>query len=231
MFVFLKSIVTSRHGSRIPHIWPILGSFFLTVAIGTPIHADTKDTPAEVVVLFFGDSLTAGYGLSEEDAYPAHVEKLAAGAGHRILAINAGLSGETTAGGARRIGWVLRRPIDVMVLALGGNDGLRGIDPEETRRNLTTIIQRARAEQPHLRILLTGMQAPPNMGEAYTQAFREVFEEVANTENVAFLPFLLESVGGDPSRNLPDGIHPNPEGHQIIAQTVWDNLKPLLTEK
>ena len=181
-------------------------------------------------ILFFGDSLTAGYGVEPEQAYPALIEEKLRAAGLRHTVINAGLSGETTAAGLRRIDWILRRPIAVFVLALGGNDGLRGIPVDETRRNLAGILEKVRQRYPNAQMILAGMQSPPSMGSTFTSAFREIFPEVARESEVALIPFLLEGVGGEPAMNLPDGIHPNPEGHAVIAANVWTILRACLED-
>lgn len=179
-------------------------------------------------VVVFGDSLTSGVGVDPDQAYPALLQDLvrAAGLPHRV--VNAGVSGETTAGGLRRVSWVLRQPADVFVLALGGNDGLRGVPTDQTRENLAGIIRAVRATQPEARILLAGMEAPPNMGPEFTSAFRGVFPALAETFGLPRIPFLLEGVGGVPELNLADGIHPNPEGHRRMADLVWRHLRPLL---
>lgn len=181
-------------------------------------------------VLFFGDSLTAGYGLEPEEAYPALLQERIHDAGFDFDVINAGLSGETTAAGARRAGWVLRRPVAVFVLALGGNDGLRGIPPDETERNLQTIVETVRREQPNTRVILAGMQAPPNMGPDFSEAFRAVFPRVAEKFDLPLVPFLLEGVGGVSELNQRDGIHPNAAGQKRVAENVWMVLKRVLQE-
>jgi acyl-CoA thioesterase I len=181
-------------------------------------------------IVFFGDSLTAGYGLvnPNADAYPALIqEKIdAAKLGYRV--INAGLSGETTAGGVRRIDWILRQPADVFVLALGANDGLRGISPGVSRSNLQTILDRVRAKYPQAKLVVAGMQMPPAMGADYARAFGEMFPAVAEKNHAALVPFLLEGVGAVAEFNQRDGIHPNVEGHRLLADNVWKILRPLL---
>jgi len=181
-------------------------------------------------ILFFGDSITAGYGLDEEQAYPALIqEKIdSLGMGHTV--VNAGLSGETTAGGARRVDWILQQEIDVFVLGLGGNDGLRGLDPGNTRQNLQTIIDKVREKSPDIKIVLAGMEAPPNLGEDYTSRFRQVFAGLAEENSLEFMPFLLEDVAAVRELNQPDGIHPTAEGQQIIADNMWEAIKPLLSD-
>lgn len=179
-------------------------------------------------LLFFGDSLTAGYGLDPDDAFPALIQQKLAARGLSWRVINAGLSGETTAGGLRRLDWILRQPVDIFVIELGGNDGLRGIDPETSRSNLEAMIKRIRERYPSVKIVLAGMQMPTNMGPAYTRQFAAIYPGLAQKNQVTLIPFLLDGVGGVPDLNLPDGIHPTAEGHKIIAETVWRALQPLL---
>jgi acyl-CoA thioesterase-1 len=182
----------------------------------------------EKVILFFGDSLTAGYGLSREQAFPALIEQSLSEQGKKYTIINAGLSGETSAGGKSRIDWVLKRPIDIMVLELGANDGLRGLPLEQTRENLQAIIDKTRAKNPDVKIIIAGMMVPPNMGPEYSKEFQAIFPELAKKNNAILMPFLLEGVAGDKNLNQPDGIHPNQEGHKIVADNLLDVLKPLL---
>lgn len=179
-------------------------------------------------ILMFGDSITAGYGLDEDQAYPALIQEKLDSLGMNYNVVNAGLSGETTAGGARRVDWILQQEIDIFLLGLGGNDGLRGIDPENTKKNLGTIIEKVWDKDEDIEIILAGMQAPPNLGDQYTTRFRNVFVEVTNEYGVIFMPFLLEDVAGNQELNQPDGIHPTAEGQQIIADNIWSVLKPLL---
>lgn len=183
-----------------------------------------------ITVLFFGDSLTAAYGLAPEQGFAGLVREKVVGLSPPVRVLIAGVSGETTAGGVRRIGWLLRRKVDVLVLALGGNDGLRGIDPESTRANLQKIIDQVRQSNPQAKVIVAGMEAPPNMGPDYTRSFRRVFGEVAEANDASLIPFLLQGVAAVPELNLPDGIHPNPEGHRIVAQNVWMVLGPTLEE-
>ena len=190
--------------------------------------ATTAAPAATKTLLFYGDSLTAGYGLDPGEAYPALIQQKLADAKLDWKVVNAGLSGETTAGGLRRLDWILRQPVDIFVIELGGNDGLRGLAPDVTRANLQTMIERIRAKQPRVTVVLTGMQIPTNMGPAYAQAFAKIFPELAEKNRTAFIPFLLEGVGGVPELNLPDGIHPTAEGHRKVAENVWAVLKPLL---
>lgn len=187
--------------------------------VSAPEVADTRMT-----ILFFGDSITAGYGIDEQEAFPALIQQRIDSLGLPYRAVNAGLSGETSAGGLRRIDWILQQPVDIFILELGGNDGLRGVSPDDTRNNLEEIIDRVRAKYPDARIILAGMQIPPNLGPDYAQAFADVYPSVARNKQVEFIPFILEGVGGIAELNLPDGIHPTAEGHRIVAETVWDQL-------
>ena len=184
--------------------------------------------PAAKRLLFFGNSLTAGYGVEPEQAFPALVgDKIdSLKLGYEV--VNAGLSGETTAGGRSRVGWILRQPVDVFVLELGGNDGLRGLPLSATRANLQGIIDTVRRRSPGAQIVLAGMQIPPNLGQAYATDFKALYQEIATKNKLVLIPFLLEGVGGDRALNQPDGIHPTPTGHRIVARTVWAVLQPLL---
>ncbi|WP_205512363.1 arylesterase [Longitalea arenae] len=180
-------------------------------------------------IVFYGNSLTAGYGVDpSSEAFPALVQEKIDSLQLPYKVVNAGVSGETTAGGKGRIDWILRQQVDVFVLELGGNDGLRGIPIAETSRNLQAIIDRVREKYPDAKIVLAGMQVPPNMGRQYANAFRGTFEQLATKNNLVLIPFLLEHVGGIASLNQPDGIHPNPEGHRIVAENVWKVLQQLL---
>lgn len=181
-------------------------------------------------VVFLGDSLTAGYGLADSgtEAYPAVIQRKIETAGLAWRAVNAGVSGETSAGGLRRIDWVLRQPVDVLVLALGANDGLRGLSPEATRANLQQIIDRVRAKRPQAKVVIAGMQMPPSYGADYVEGFRRIFPALAEKNSAPLVPFLLEGVAAQPDLNQADGIHPNPAGHARMAETVWAVLSPLL---
>ena len=179
-------------------------------------------------ILFFGDSITAGYGLDREESFPALIEEKIDSLGYSYKVVNAGLSGETSAGGLRRIDWVAQQQIDIFVLELGGNDGLRGIDPQATKQNLIGIIDIVKKKYPNAEIVLTGMQAPPNMGITYTTEFKNIFFEIAEQKDVHFFPFILEDVAGIEELNQPDGIHPTAEGHRVIADNLWQFLKSLL---
>ncbi|WP_245772044.1 arylesterase [Rhodothermus profundi] len=182
-------------------------------------------------MLVLGNSLAAGYGLSPDEAFPAILQRKVDSLGWPVRILNAGLSGETSAGGLRRIDWLLRERIDVLILELGANDGLRGIDPEVTRQNLQGIIDKVRARYPEADIILAGMQLPPNLGPAYTAAFRALYPELARANNAYLIPFLLEGVGGVPELNQADGIHPTAEGQRIVAENVWRVLRPVLERR
>ena len=179
-------------------------------------------------IVVLGDSLAAGYGLDLSEAFPALLQKKIEAAGLRFSVVNAGLSGDTSAGGLRRIDWILKRRVDVLVLELGGNDGLRGIPVGVTRTNLQSIIDRTKQKYPTAQIVVAGMQMPANMGAAYNTAFEKIFPDLARRNSAALVPFLLEGVGGKPELNLPDMIHPTAEGQKIVAENVWKALKPVL---
>ncbi len=183
---------------------------------------------APKVILFYGDSLTAGYGLSPEEAFPALVEKKLNKAEKKVKVVNAGLSGETSAGGLSRIDWVLRQPIDIFVLELGANDGLRGLPVDQTRKNLQGIIDKVKSKYPTCKIVLAGMMVPPNMGKEYTEDFRSVYPSLASKNKATLIPFILDGVGGIEKLNQADGIHPNVEGHQIISSRIVGVFEKLL---
>ncbi|HYF67833.1 MAG TPA: arylesterase [Ohtaekwangia sp.] len=179
-------------------------------------------------ILFFGDSLTAGYGLSTEEAFPSLVGKKLNEKGNAVKIINAGLSGETSAGGLSRIDWVLRQPIDIFVLELGPNDGLRGLPLDQTVKNLQAIIDKVKAKYPKVKVVIAGMMVPPNLGPDYSENFKKIYPELARKNNAALIPFLLQDVAGKEKFNLADGIHPNVEGHKIVAGNVFDVIAPIL---
>ncbi|MEL7268155.1 MAG: arylesterase [Bacteroidota bacterium] len=187
-----------------------------------------EEVTSEKIILFFGDSLTAGYGLELEEAFPALVQKRLDSLDFKYTVINSGLSGETTSGGRNRLNWVLKQKVDVFVLELGANDGLRGIPLVETRKNLQAIINLVKEKNEDTQIILAGMQIPPNMGPEYTTEFRKIFPELATENEIALIPFLLEGVAGIPTLNLEDGIHPNTEGHQIVLENVWAVLETVV---
>ena len=191
--------------------------------------AQTKAVSAKKkTIVFFGNSLTAGYGLSPSEAFPALIQKKIDSLNLPYTVVNAGVSGETTSGGNSRIDWVLRQPMDVFILELGGNDGLRGIPVAETRKNLQSIIDKVKKSKPDVKLVLAGMQIPPNMGQQYATAFRDVYKDLASANNMILIPFLLEGVGGEASLNQDDGIHPTAEGHRIVAANLWRELLKML---
>lgn len=197
----------------------------------TSTDSETMVTSEEKVILFFGNSLTAGYGLDTEEAFPALIQERLDSLELNYTAINSGLSGETTSGGLNRLGWVLNQKVDVFVLELGANDGLRGVPLKETRANLQAIIDLVRKKNENTEIVLAGMQIPPNMGEAYTTEFRKIFPELAEENNVGLIPFLLDGVAGNRELNLEDGIHPTAEGQKIVMENIWNVLGDMVTEK
>ena len=180
------------------------------------------------LILFFGTSLTAGMGLDPNEGFPAVIQEKIDSLGMDYKVVNAGLSGETTASGSNRVDWVLNQEVDIFVLELGANDGLRGIPLEETRKNLQNIIDIVREKNPEVKIVLAGMQIPPNLGPEYTSDFKRMFPELVEENNIEFIPFLLEGVAGRPELNQEDGIHPTAEGQEILAENVWEVLKPML---
>jgi acyl-CoA thioesterase-1 len=184
--------------------------------------------PSQRIVLFLGDSITAGYGLELSQAYPALIQQRINKEGLNFKVINAGQSGDTSAGGLARMDWLLKNKIDVLVLELGGNDGLRGLPVEVIRKNLQAIIDRARKQYPQIKIIVAGMKMPPNMGGQYSREFEAMFAALAKKNNAALIPFILEGVGGVRQMNLPDGIHPTAGGHEIVAENVWTVLAPVL---
>ena len=181
-------------------------------------------------VLIVGTSLTAGLGLDPEEAYPALLQQKVDSVGLHYDVVNAGLSGETSAGALRRIDWLMRGPADVVIIETGANDGLRGLNVDSTRANLRAIIAKVKAARPAARILLAQMEAPPNLGTKYTDAFRAMYQDVAKETQVSVMAFLLEGVAGVTRLNQGDGIHPNEEGEQIVANNVWRALEPILRE-
>ena len=184
-----------------------------------------QQTAVIKTILFFGNSLTAGYGLEQSQAFPALIQEKLDSLQLPYKTINAGVSGETSSGGNSRIDWILRQPVDVFVLELGANDGLRGIPVAETRKNLQSIIDKVKAKYPQVKIVLAGMQVPPNMGAQYATEFRNMYPELAQKNGTALIPFLLEGVGGEAKLNLEDGIHPTAEGHQMVTETIWKVLQ------
>ncbi len=219
-------------------LYGVLFIFALLSACGNEENkkADTASTDslkvssvdAKKSILVFGNSLTAGLGVEPDEAFPALIGNKIDSLNLPYEVINAGLSGETTAAGKERINWLLKQKVDVFILELGANDGLRGIPLSETRKNLQSIIDQVKAKYPDAKLVMTGMEVPPNMGSKYASEFRVIFPDLAKKNNMALVPFLLEKVGGVPELNQSDGIHPTPEGHKILAENVWVILKDLL---
>jgi acyl-CoA thioesterase-1 len=198
-------------------------------AVPSPSSPPLEPSTEVPIILFLGTSLTAGYGLEPEQAYPALIQKRLDAENLRYRAVNAGVSGETSAGAVRRVDWLLKQPVAVLVVETGANDGLRGQNPEATRANIQALFDRAREQSPPPKLVLLGMQAPPNLGREYVGRFRALYPELARKNGAAFVPFLLDGVAGIPSLNQADGIHPTPEGQQRLADTVWKALRPLLS--
>lgn len=186
------------------------------------------DSVVRKTIIFFGNSLTAGYGLSTTQAFPALVQMKIDSAGLPYKVVNAGVSGETSSGGNARVDWILKQKVDVFVLELGANDGLRGIPLKETRKSLQSIIDKVQMKYPDAKLVLAGMQIPPNMGQDYTTEFRNIYPDLALKNNMKLIPFLLDGVGGEATLNQADGIHPTAEGHKIVAENVWQHLKEIL---
>lgn len=207
--------------------------FAASITVGAPAPAqpiDPADANPRIVIL--GDSITAGHGLDRAEAYPALLQKKFDEAGLTREVVNAGVSGDTTAGGLRRLDWALgSKGAGILIIALGGNDGLRGIPPAETEKNLVAIIRKARAKNPAIQVILAGMRMPDNMGPEYTTAFQGLFAKVATAEKTTLIPFLLEGVGGIDALNQDDRIHPTAEGQRKIAETVWAALQSPAPQK
>ena len=202
-----------------------------------PTASDQNNIPKESTtnikkktIVFYGNSLTAGFGVSPSEAFPAIIQKKIDSLGLPYNVVNAGVSGETSSGGKTRIDWILREPVDIFILELGANDGLRGTPLSETKKNLQDIIDKVKAKYPGSKLIFAGMEIPPNMGQAYTTEFRNIYTDLAAKNKMTLIPFLLEGVGGEPELNQADGIHPTAEGHLIVADNVWKELQKLLQE-
>ena len=200
-----------------------------------PTASDQNNIPKESTtnikkktIVFYGNSLTAGYGVSPSEAFPAIIQKKIDSLGLPYQVINAGVSGETSSGGKTRIDWILREPIDIFILELGANDGLRGTQLSETKKNLQDIIDKVKAKYPDTKLVFAGMEIPPNMGQEYTTEFRNIYSDLAAKNKMTLIPFLLAGVGGESELNQADGIHPTAEGHLIVAENVWKQLEKLL---
>lgn len=212
---------------------PAICSIALALSVFLPALDAQTGTPGDArkkSVVFLGDSLTAGLGVQKSEAFPSLIGEKIRATGLPFEVENAGLSGDTSAGGLRRIDWLLQRPIDVLVLELGANDGLRGLDLKSMKANLQNIIDKTKARNPQVRVVLAGMQVPPNLGSEYGAGFQRVYDELARENNATLIPFLLEGVGGHRELNQPDQIHPNPAGHRIVADLVWRTLEPILRQ-
>jgi len=203
----------------------------LAGAPGARAEDPPEARPNRPAILVLGDSLAAGYGVDPGEAYPALLQKKVDAAGLNFEVINGGVSGDTSAGGLRRVDWYLKRKTGVLILELGGNDGLRGLPPEATRTNLQGIIDAAKKAWPDIKIVIAGMRMPPNLGQEYTDAFEAIFPALARENHAALVPFLLEGVGGKPELNGPDQMHPTAEGQRIVAENVWKVLRPELEAK
>jgi len=230
--------------NRLENIY-LISFVFLFLACGgntdskpIPTAAPTSDTEKAAKsseakatkknIIFFGNSLTAAYGIDPTLGFAGLIEQRIDSLGLNYKVINAGVSGETTAGGKDRIDWLLKQKVDIFILELGGNDALRGQDTQAAYDNLQTILDRVKAKYPEAKLVIAGMEAPPNMGKVYTDSFRAIYQKLAKANNAALIPFLLEGVGGIRALNLPDGIHPTVEGHKIVAENIWEILEPLL---
>ena len=219
-FVVLSSIIACSPEKKTP----------------TQTQNQTKEPAAEVetnksdkqVILFYGNSLTAGYGLDPAESFPSNIESKIDSLGLPYTVVNAGLSGETTSGGLKRLDWVMKQDVDIFVLELGANDMLRGLPLEQTRKNLAGIIEKVRAKDPSIKIALAEMMAPPNMGADYIKEFTQIYKDLSSADDVTFIPFFLEGVAGDPNLLLPDGKHPNAAGQVIVADNIWKTLKDIL---
>ena len=205
-----------------------VGKAFYLILLAIMWLGSTAAAPSLRTILFLGDSITAGFGLELSQAYPALIQQWIKEKDWNFRVINAGQSGDTSAGGLGRMDWLLKNKIDVLVLELGGNDGLRGLPVEVTRKNLQAIIDRAKERYPRVQIVIAGMKIPPNMGAQYSREFEAMFATLAKKNDAALIPFILEGVGGVRQMNLSDGIHPTAKGHEIVAANVWKVLEPVL---
>ena len=195
--------------------------FLLAVRTGPAMAQE----PVKHTIVVFGDSLSAGYGLSPEDAFPALLQAKIDREGLPYTVVNAGLSGDTTASGLRRVEWIMKQHVDICLIELGGNDALRGLNTADTKNNLMAIIDKLRAKNPEVTIFLLDMKAPPNLGAEFVHSFEKIYEDVAVERNVKRIPFLLEGVAGDKTLNQQDGIHPTVKGQEIVADNIWKTLR------
>lgn len=215
-----------------------LSFLFLLVGCGTPAKKEKatiktvtnqkENETSNNVILCFGNSLTEGFGVKSKEAYPALLQNKIDSLNLNYQVVNAGISGETTSGGKNRLSWVLKPNVKIFILELGANDGLRGIPLKETEKNLQEIIDTVRAKLPKAKIVLAGMQIPPNLGQDYTNGFKAIFPRLAEKNNTFIIPFLLQNVAGNPNLNQSDGVHPTPEGYKIVVENVWEVLGGLI---
>jgi len=219
LLLLVASLSVAACGSPAPA--PAAGSASTPAATATPASEAARPR-----IVFLGDSLTAGLGLDQSQSFPSLIGQRLASEGYQYEIVNAGVSGDTSAGGLRRLDWSLDGDVKVLVVALGANDGLRGLSPAEMKKNLAAVLERATAKG--VTIVLAGMEAPPNFGDEYTRQFRSVYTDLAQQYRVRFVPFLLQGVAGEASLNQRDGIHPNARGAQMVADLVWAELKPVL---
>ena len=222
-YVIYANLLRKTNDNRMMKNRLIFSFLFIIVLFLVNIHAQENKT-----ILVFGDSIAAGFGVEPEQAFPALLQEKIDSLGLSFDVINAGLSGETSAGGLRRISWVLQRKVDIMILELGGNDGLRGIDLDNTKENLQQIITIAQSKNPDIEIIIAGMQVPPNLGIAYTKKFVDLYPQLAKENKLPLIPLILDKVGGYDKYMQPDQIHPNALGHKIVAHTVWETLETLI---
>ena len=213
-------------------VWFLLWAATSAVGCSRPTAEEVGQTPAQSVderpvIVFLGDSLTAGYQLDPAEAYPALIQQKLNQAGYAFRVVNAGVSGSTTTDGLQRLNWLLREPIDILVLALGANDALRGLPLSLIRDNLDAILTRVRGQNPGAQLVLVGMRMPPSYGGVYVLGFEAIYRELAQAHGAVLIPFLLEGVAGEPGLNLADQLHPNAAGHRVLARTVWSYVKPL----
>src|SRR5258706_59750 len=215
-------MAATQRVTKVMRIFRALVCFGLLICLIRAAPAPAK------IILFLGDSITAGYGLEESQAYPALIQAKIDAKRWNFKVVNAGQSGDTSAGGLARLNWLLKNRIDVLILELGGNDGLRGLPVEATKKNLQAIVEQTKKKYPEAKIILAGMKVPPNMGRDYGKSFDAIYPELAKRNQAPLIPFVLEGVGGVSELNQPDGIHPTVKGHQIVAANVWKILEPVL---
>ncbi len=215
------------YNNKLAFLILILAFFCASTCLGQAIDSP-ESLNSKKRIVFLGDSLTEGFGVDPSDNFVTKISSLVSENRLPYEVLNAGVSGDTSAGGLTRLRWLMKSRIDILVISLGANDGLRGLPPEVTEENLNQIIKTAKERYPDIKILLTGMLVPPNMGADYASAFKKVFETISASNQLPLMPFLLQGVAGEPQLNLADGIHPNSRGHDVIANNLWKYLHPLL---